>query len=115
MGGGGVSVAALSRCALTLTTREWLFGADDSGPPQSVTGAGVIGLHPRLEAPSSVAFSALPALPPFEYASLTEIKSPPGWMEGALNFELEGMSAATTHLRATIARFDLDLPPFVFS
>ena len=107
------SATTLRRSALTLTTREWTFGADDGAPHQNVVGPGVIGLFPRLEAPSAIERGAAPAPPPFEYASLTEVKNPPGWMEGALFFGVEGR--ADTEIRAAISRFQLDLPSFVFS
>jgi uncharacterized protein affecting Mg2+/Co2+ transport len=106
------SVTSLRRCALTLTTREWTFGANDGAPQQHVAGPGVIGLFPRLEAPSAIERGTAPSSPPFEYASLTEVKNPPGWMEGALFFAAEG---SETEIRAVIARFELDLPSFVFS
>jgi len=99
--------------AVTLTTREWRFGDSTQNTPTQTGGPGVVGLFPTLDFP----WEHMPPPAPFQYSSCTELENPPGWMEGALNFRVEGETKESTQefVRAEVGRFYLGLPPFIFT
>ena len=97
--------------SLVLVSREWTIVTAD-GDEETISGPGVIGLYPRLDAGVGPTRDE-----PFQYASQTFLPTPTGSMRGRLLFvdaSYEASPHESPEFWITVPEFTLDVPPYAY-